>query len=81
MYIVSENLTMQDKMQEISVSGREFITPEIHRIAKHRNGIASGIKKLLATVNIAQVEELSHCVYCSNFLKILNSRFGVINQN
>ncbi|KAG4076423.1 hypothetical protein HA402_005866 [Bradysia odoriphaga] len=46
MPVVRESLSIQDKMQAVSVCGHEFVTPEIHRVAKHRNGIATATQKL-----------------------------------
>lgn len=55
MPVVRESLSIQDKMQAISVCGHEFVTPDIHRIAKHRNGIATGLQQLDQMMDIVKV--------------------------
>lgn len=67
MPVVNESLTMQDKMQAISICGHEVITPEIHRIAKHRNGIASGSQKLSQIFDIVKVISLSRSTNSAGF--------------
>lgn len=44
-----------DQMQVASVSGNNFITSEVHRIAIHRNGIANKFKKLGLIVRSVKV--------------------------
>ncbi|KAJ6633279.1 putative phosphoenolpyruvate synthase, partial [Pseudolycoriella hygida] len=54
MVVVHEKVTIQDKMQAISVCGHEYVTPEIHRIAKHRNGLATTKQNLQQIMEIVQ---------------------------
>lgn len=67
MQVVKEDVTMENKVHSLTVFGHEFITDEIHQIARHRYGLATkmlelqsmwtafkyawGVKKSLATVN------------------------------
>lgn len=48
-----------DQMQMTSVSGKHFITPEVHQVAIHRNGIANKFKKLGLIVESVKVEGIS----------------------
>lgn len=41
-----ENITLNDKLQGISLCGHEYLTPDIHRISIERQGITSLFKKL-----------------------------------
>jgi len=40
-----EEISLNDVVMSFAVFGHNFITPEIHKIAKHRNGLVGGLKK------------------------------------
>lgn len=63
LFIVREKLSIQEKMQAISICGHEYVTPEMHRIAKQRNGVASGIQSLQQILEIVKVQLTSQPVF------------------
>lgn len=46
-------------MQVTSVSGNNFITPEVHRIAIHRNGTTTHFKRVGLILDAIKVREIT----------------------